>query len=238
MGEHSPLLELQRLDTSADRLHALREALPERTSLRECDGALEALVQTRADAGQRRTELGREERRVDGLRADLEARAREVEGTLYSGKVKVLKELEALQEELRSFQRRQREREDEELVVMEREEQLEHEIAEMEARRVELEAQGVALRAAIEMAEAQIGSELEAIATQRDRVVPQVPAELLVVYDKLRGVPRLEGLGAVPIESRNCGGCRMALPTALFGRIQREPNEIAQCPGCSRILVL
>jgi predicted nucleic acid-binding Zn-ribbon protein len=234
----TPLLELQRLDGRADALHARLDALPERAALRECVDALAALLRTRGEVDERRSELGREERRVDALRADLEARAREVESTLYSGRVRIPKELEALQEELQGFQRRQREREDEELAVMEREEQLDQEIAGMEARRAALEAQGALLRAAIEAAEAEIGAELESIAAERARVVPRVPPELAVVYEKLRGVPRLEGRAAVAIESRNCGGCRMALPTALFGRIQREPAEIAQCPGCSRILVL
>jgi predicted nucleic acid-binding Zn-ribbon protein len=238
MGEHLPLLELQRLDASADRLHARREALPERASLAECEATLRALAEARAEAGERRIALGREERRVDELVADLEARVHEVEGTLYSGKVGAPKELEALQEELKSFQRRQREREDEELAVLEQEEQLDREIAEMDARRAELEGRHRALTAAIAEAEAEIDAGLSALGAQRADVVAQLAEDLLAAYEKLRGVARLSGRAAVAIEAGTCGGCRLSLPTSLLGRLRREAAPTGQCPGCGRILVL
>jgi uncharacterized protein len=232
------LLELQHLDSRVDELRARRSGLPERTLLREGEAAMAELVRRGAEAAERRVTLAREERRTAGSVNDLEARTREVESTLYSGRVTAIRELEALQLELRECQRRQAEREDEELLVMEQQEQLDGEIAAMDARQELLGIQAAELRAVIEAAESQIDTEIEHLVAQRSALTPQLPAPVLAVYEKLRSLPRLGGKVAVSVAGGACGGCKMIIPTILTSRLHRTPPETTvQCLHCQRILV-
>jgi predicted nucleic acid-binding Zn-ribbon protein len=238
MGDDHPLLEVQRLDSSADALRASRAGLPERAALRERESELAALAHQREEAGTRRVALAREERGLETAVADLEARAREVEKTLYAGKVTAPRELEALQLELRDFQRRQGEREDEELALMEQQERVDAEIAAMDARHQKLEAQAAELRAAIAAAESKIDAELGRLREARAAIAPELPPALLAVYDKLRALPRLAGRVVVGVAGGTCSGCNVALPITLASRIQSEPRgDTVQCPQCHRILV-
>lgn len=238
MATDQPLLALQRLDSSADALRARRSGLPERAALAEHGAEIAALASELDDALAWQVTLGREERRVETLVADLRAKAKEVETTLYSGKVKASRELEALQLELRDFQRRQGEREGEELEVMAQGEQLETDIAAMVVRRKTLETEMAALRVAVAAAESTIDAELAQIAEQRAAVVPRLRAELMTLYEKLRSFPKLAGRVAVPFERGACTGCKGALPIMVVSRIEREPAGASiQCPQCQRLLV-
>jgi predicted nucleic acid-binding Zn-ribbon protein len=238
MSEAADVLELQRLDSSADRLHARRADLPERAALEASEAELGALGQQREEARARQEELAREERRDDALVTDLDARMREVEDTLYSGKVTVPRELEALQHELQAFKERQSRLEDEELAVMEQLEQVAAELAEIEARRATLETRVGELRAAIATAEQEIEAELARIREARDAIVEKLPSALLATYEKLRTIARLGGRVVAQLEGVMCRGCRVTLPTAEVSRIHREAREVpGQCPSCGRILV-
>ncbi len=149
MADAQPLLELQRLDSEADALRARRDALPERALLGEREAEMAALESQRNAAKERELALGRDEHRVETQVTDARAKAQEIEATLYSGKIKVVNELKALQAELRSFQQRQREHEEAELAVMEQQEQLATEIAALDARGAALASEAGSLRAAL-----------------------------------------------------------------------------------------
>jgi hypothetical protein len=232
------LLALQRLDSSADALRARRSGLPERASLRDCEAALEALAREKAETQERRSALARVERDAGSLVADLESRAHEVETTLYAGKVRAIKELEALQVELRECKRRQSEAEDRELALMEQQERIEAELVAMEARRGLLETQAAELQAAIAAEEAKIDLEIEAVVAQKSQLEPPVPAPVLTQYEKMRAFPRLGGLVAVSAAGGACAGCKTVLPIVLTSRLARGPaDEIVQCVNCQRILV-
>lgn len=237
MPEAEPLLELQRLDSSADAARKRCAELPERAALREQEAEAAALAAARADADERRRVLGGQLREVEAAVADLAAKAREVEHSLYSGGTTALRELGALQDELRDVQRRQGEREEAELVVMEQEEQLDAEIAELGARGAAIEARSTELRSAIAAEEARTDAEIAVLAAERALVAPQIPDALLAEYEKLRVVPRLAGRAAARLRGETCGGCSVSLPITAAARIRREPAEIAHCPRCGRILV-
>jgi hypothetical protein len=239
MDASHPLLELQRLDLHAHELRERRVGLPERAACAAHEAELASLVVARGETETRRVALGREEHRAEALVADLEAKTRTVEARLYSGEVKAIKELEALQHELHECQRRQREQEDAELALMEQEESLSGEIASLDARRDALLAGLRALRAAIGAAEEKIDAELGALVEARARAAAHVDAEVLAQYERLRGAPPLHGRAAVRIADGACSGCRATLPIAFASRLRQEPaGATARCPRCGRILVL
>lgn len=237
MPEAEPLLELQRLDSNADAARKRCAELPERAALREQEAEAAALAVARADADERRRVVGGQLRAAEAAVADLEAKAREVERSLYSGETTALRELGALQDELRDVQRRRAEREEAELAVMEQEEQLDAEIAQLAARAAALEARSAELRDAIAAEEARTDAELAVLAAERALVAPRIPEPLLAEYETLRAVPRLAGRAAARLRGEICGGCSVSLPITAAARIRREPGVTAHCPRCGRLLI-
>jgi hypothetical protein len=237
--EPHPLLEVQRLDGAAEALRARRAGLPERAACVAREAEIAALAHERVEAGERRAALTREERRLEAVVADLDARAREVEGRLYSGRIQAIRELEGLQLELRELQRRQGEQEEAELALLEQEEHLAGEIAASEARSAALAAELAELRRAVAAAEAEIDAELERLLAARAGQAGRLDAELLTRYERLRLAPPLRGRAAVRIAGGACEGCRATLPIAFASRLPRETlGATALCPRCGRILVL
>ncbi len=238
MAETHPLLELQRLDSEADALRARRDALPERALLRDGDVEIAMLASQRGDANERELALGRDEHRVETQVTDARAKAQEIEATLYSGKVKVVNELKALQAELRSFQQRQREHEEAELALMEQQEQLAAEIAALDARNATLASESSALRAALGAAEAEIDAALARLAGARAGVVAGLAAPALATYEKLRAMPRLKGRVVAQIEGEMCNGCFGAVPIAFASRFSQEAADTTtECPRCGRLIL-
>lgn len=238
MPESPPLLELQRLDAAADVLRARREALPERALLRDGESERAAIEVRQREVADRRAVLGREERRVEQEVEDARAKAHEIETSLYSGKVKVVKELEGLQMELALFQSRQREHEEAELALMEEEEQLSEQCTALAARAVSLAAEVGKWQAALGAAEAEIDAELTRLARERAAVVAQIPAAAAATYEKLRSMPRLKGRVVARIEGETCNGCWGGVPIAFATRFAQQAADITtECPRCGRILV-
>ena len=239
MSEAHPLLEVQRLDLRTDELRSLRAGLPERAACAAREAELAALGALGAEAETRRVALSREEHLVEAKVADLGAKAREVEARLYSGEVKAIKELEALQHELGEWQRRRGEQEGAELALLEQEERVASELAELAARGKALEAELAAFRTALASAEAEIDAELARLLEARGAAARELAEPLLRRYDSLRASPPIRGRAAVRITEGACLGCRRALPIAFVSGLHGEPaGATAFCPHCGRILVL
>ena len=66
--------------------------------------------------------------------------------------------------------------------------------------------------------------------------MPEVGAELLALYDKIRA--SVGGTGASELRQRRCGGCRLELNQVDLSRIKAAPaDEVIRCEECRRILV-
>ncbi len=79
-------------------------------------------------------------------------------------------------------------------------------------------------------------AEAERVHHERARVVADIPADLLVLYDKLRADSG--GMGAAPLHRGRCQGCQLTLTPADLGRIRGLPaDEVVRCEECRRILV-
>ena len=75
-----------------------------------------------------------------------------------------------------------------------------------------------------------------ASAGERARVLTEIPAELVTLYEKLR--IDHNGVGAAALHQRRCEGCRMELTPVDIGRLRdAAPDEVLRCEECRRILV-
>jgi len=233
-----PLLDVQDLDLSADKLRSKRAKLPERSALSANEAAIAALETVRAAAQAECDELARLERELGAEVATLATKAREVEKSLYSGTVTIAKELDSLNHELGMWKQKREEAEERELELLERIETADAGLAEHAAKRGVLDEQHRALSAEIARAEAAIDAEIGELESRAAPLRQALPAAALAMYDRLRASARLVGRAAVALDSRMCGGCRVDLPVMEYRRICDEPDgTVVQCVHCTRILI-
>lgn len=230
------LLGLQEHDTSIDQLEHRLATLPERTALAEVGAALVAATESRARVQARRDELARDQKRIEDEVALVEAKAAEVDGTLYGGSVTSPKELQALQDEFAALKRRQGELEDRVIEVMEAAEPVDEELAGLDSHLATLAADEVAAAGALAAVEAAVTAELETARAERAGLVAEVPVDLLAEYERLR--PQYGGVAVARLVGANCQGCHLALASAELDRVRHQPPDaLVHCEECGRILV-
>ena len=146
------------------------------------------------------------------------------------------KDLERMQHELVSLERRITSLEDEELEVMERLEEAQRALDSLLAQLRAADERLVALGEARDQQVLEIEEELAKVKSERDPAAAEIPAELMALYDRLR--ENKGGVGAAPLRARQCGGCRLSLDNAELAVIRKAPSdEVIRCEECQRILV-
>jgi uncharacterized protein len=228
------LLELQRLDTTADQLAHRRQTAPERASAGEAAAALGEHRRRRAVAADREEEL---ELAIDALERDGEQLT--VQRTKLEAQLRTVvapREAEALMRELTTLAERRDALDDQELASLEEQSQLADEVAALDARLPAEEASARAAGAALDAVEAEIDAELAAIAAARVEVAVRIDTGTMGRYDRLRG--RLGGVAVARLEGNRCGGCHLDLSTTELEEVRAVgPGEFADCPQCGRMLV-
>ncbi|MDI6772669.1 MAG: hypothetical protein QME77_08780 [bacterium] len=227
------LYDLQLLDTSIVRTAAHRASLDDGTAQR---AVVAATVQELADLQGRLAAWHAHLRALDLEIRSVGAKRAKFDADLYSGRVGNPKELAAIQEEIGSLDRLKGSLEDEALSVMEQVEQVEP-----EARRVEaaLEASQAALthqEAAFIAATAAADGEIADLTARRSALAAQIDEYLLKRYERLR--EHKGGLAVVAVTGGICDGCHVAIPEGRLQRIAEDPNALAACDGCGRLLVV
>ncbi len=230
------LLDVQRVDAALDQLAHRSRALPEQA-------ALAALAERRTDVaarhGQAQTEvddLGREQRKADADVEQVKARRQRNRERIDAGLVGDPKQLQAMQHEVESLDRRISDLEDEELAVMERLEDEQNRLEALAGELAKIEADSaLQLRTRDDAASAISGHETE-LRAERELLVADLPADLLKLYDRLR--EQLGGIGAGALHQGRCEGCRLDVGAADLARMATAPSdEVLRCEQCNRILV-
>lgn len=229
------LLDLQALDTRLDQIAHARRTLPQLAEVAELAGEIRALddrlVRSRTALGDVRREVAKADADVQLVR-DRAARDR---ARLDSGTGSA-KDLQALQHELESLARRQRELEDLELDVMERVEAAEQEVAQLEQERTGLAERFASVEAARDAALAELDAEAAQVSAPRVSHVTDIGADLVGLYERIRS--RSGGIAAAELRQQRCGGCRLDLnPVDLQRFRSAAPDDVLRCEECRRIIV-
>lgn len=228
------LLDLAAIDTTLAQLAHRRRTLPEQAELDGLARELSALEDERARAQVAVDDLDRD---IDRLEQDVDqvrARKRKDEDRLAAG-VGPARELEALQHELNSLNRRQSDLEDAELELMEQRETAQGVLVGVEKRIAEAREK----RASVEQRRndnlTEIIKEEEFKRGARQPLAADLPGDLVALYDRIR---EDSGLGAALLTAGRCGGCRLELSGADRARIRAaDPNDVVRCEECRRIMV-
>ena len=238
MAELDVLLKVVQLDLESDRLHEQHSQMPEREALRQSEIERTGLARERQGIASRHAELAEQEEALAQEVATVAAKAAKVEQTLYSGSVKVAKELEAFQEELRLLRVRQNTLEERELELLEAIETVDEDAARASASDLGATAESRDLEERIAGAEAEMAESLAKLGAERVALVAGIPVAVLTKYEALRENPRLGGRAAARLGDGICEACRVKLPVLEYRRMRDEaPDALIQCSGCRRVLV-
>jgi predicted nucleic acid-binding Zn-ribbon protein len=230
------LLDVQELDARAAQLRHQRANLPEINEIAMLQGKRTDVVNLARDARIVVDDLTEEQRKVDVDVEAVKARRTRDRDRMDRGLVTNPKDLERMQHELQSLERRISSLEDDEIEIMERLEEAQAELAKLEGMVAEADEQIATLTVARDEKLAAIDEQLAEVAGKRGPAAEGLPADLVALYDRLR--EQKGGLGAAALRARECGGCRLTLDSAELGRIRALPvDEVVRCEECQRILV-
>ncbi len=227
------LLQLQLIDTRIDRLKAAIAALDTGAqvaasySLKKSEAVEKRSVANKAQAAQHDAEL---------KLASIEAKASQVNKTLYGGTVTGSRELDNLQKELEMLARQKSTVEDEVLVVMEIASEAVAAADTAESELAALAQEYRTVRTAFQLRQEELSGQVERLAPDRDAALQAVAnPELLGRYDQIRS--KRGGVGAALLgPDASCGACHTSVSSQQVERAQAG-TQVNLCENCGRILV-
>jgi predicted nucleic acid-binding Zn-ribbon protein len=230
------LLDLQELDARADQLGHQRESLPELAEIAALQTSRAQLDGKRRDAQIAVDDLTAEQAKVDADVEQVKARRTRDQDRMAQGLISNPKDLERMQGELESLQRRITTLEDDELEVMARLEDAQKELDSLTSQLADADERLATLSASRDKRTAELDAELAGLHDGRGPAAAALPEDLLALYDRLRASKG--GVGAAALRARQCGGCQLSLDAAELAVIRAAPaDEVIRHEECQRILV-
>jgi hypothetical protein len=230
------LLELQALDSALDRLAHRRRTLPELAEIERLEAKVDALRDDTVRAETEVSDLARETKKFEDEIEQVRARRTRDETHLNSGAVTNPKQLEELQHEVATLNRRQSDLEDGELEVMERAEAAQAVLDRLVEERDALLAKRDEAGIARDKAFAEIDDEIARSTAERTELATTFPSDLLSLYERLRA--EHGGVGAGAIERGRCGGCRLDLMQNEKADVRAAAtDDVLRHEECGRIMV-
>lgn len=164
---------------------------------------------------------------------DLNAKAKRSEQRLYSGNVKNPKELEDLQSEIKSLERRRAALEDDILEAMVYIEDAEGEKDAAEAVLFKMEAEREVAMESLAKEQNELALSLHHLTQDRKKQAAGIDARSLDDYENMR--KRKNGLAVVKLKINQCQACFTTVSASKVKKV--EMAELVYCGGCGRILV-
>ncbi|WIM97937.1 C4-type zinc ribbon domain-containing protein [Actinoplanes oblitus] len=227
------LLDLQAVDTALAQLAHRRKSLPELAEIEAAAREISALEDERVRAQVAVDDLDRDISRFEKDIDQVRQRKAKDQKQLDAGGS--LKQVEGLQHELATLNRRQSELEDAELELMEQRETAVAALAEVQERITAAVRRRADAERRRDETSAEIVKEQEFKAASRGPLANDLPADLVTLYDKIRTET---GMGAALVYAGRCGACRIELYGADLNRVKSAPaDEVVRCEECRRIMV-
>jgi predicted nucleic acid-binding Zn-ribbon protein len=177
-----------------------------------------------------------EQQKIDVDVEQVKTRRTRDQNRIDQGLISNPKDIERMQHEMVSLQRRIVSLEDEELEVMATLEDAQRTLDSLTAQIAAADERLTALRATRDERAGEIEAELTELLAGRAPLVEGFPDDLMALYEKLRANRR--GVGAAELRQRRCSGCHINIDAAELEVIRRAPEDLViRCEECSRILV-
>jgi uncharacterized protein len=229
------LLELQATDHRIRKLEHLLDDLPEQQALEASREQVLAYGRAHDEVRLELERAGVEQRRLE-REVDVLSERRDAERSrLYDGTITSQRQMQSLEAEIGSVERRLSEHEDALMEVLENVEELEQRLAGLENDRVVEERRVDALTDERDQAAKELLAELGELKAARERQAQGLPPDLLERYERI--AERTGGTGVGKLEGHACTACRLDLSMADVNDLLTGP-PLAICPQCQRLLVI
>jgi predicted nucleic acid-binding Zn-ribbon protein len=230
------LLELADIDAELSRIAHRRRSLPEHAEITRLEGRDAELRDSIAAMTAQASDQGREQVKAEADVEQVRSRIDRDRQRLDGGMIASPKELENLQSEIQSLQRRQSDLEEIVLDVMERRETVAGQLKAATQERATAGSEFATVTAARDATLAELDAQAGKADGRRAQVAAAVPGDLMELYDKLRA--QHGGVGAAALRQRRCQGCNLTLNTVDVNAIKAAADdEVLRCEECRRILV-
>ncbi len=164
----------------------------------------------------------------------LDAKIKEVESRLSSGRVTNPKELTSLEKDRQMHLRNRSDLDGKTLELMEALERAQKRSGDSSAVLKQVEAVRTEETQKLARERKALDTRLAELAPLRDQARAALDAETLATYDRLRSAKGTNALARLKKDA--CSACGMQIPSGLISRID-EGEELVFCPDCGRILV-
>jgi len=235
IDDQNRLLELQRLDSHIQNLQLKLKNLPEVEQLvaiaKRVEAGQETLKAAEIELGDVEVELKRSEIEVE----QVTERIKKDENRLNSGQGSP-KELEQMQHEIGTLQKRRADLEDGELEIMIRFDSAKAKVETLKSDDAGLKQLESELKVRYEAAATAITSEIADETKKREAAAPEIDKALIDLYEKIRS--SAGGVGAALLVGNTCEGCHLAITPVELEKIKAQAaDEVVRCEECRRILV-
>lgn len=233
-GELGKLPRLQEVDLRLDALRAQRRQLRAGEPWAESARVAGARQRKLAELQGRRGDVERTQRQAEIDRQAGVEEGKRIEGRLYGGEVRNVRDLEGLQKNLAGVRQRVGDLETRILECMESGEALDKEIEAV--RRSVGQAEQVLNRQRLEGGRslAAIEDELPQLEAQRAALAAVVEPVALAEYERARA--RAGGVGVANLIGGSCGSCGVEVSPLVLSRLRKWERPYS-CESCGRLLV-
>lgn len=227
---------MQALDTQADQLRHHLAHLPELAEIATLQASRTDFDNQARDARIVVDDLTGEQAKIDADVEQAKARRKRDQDRIDQGLIPNPKDLEHLQHEMVSLERRISSLEDDELEVMATLEDAQRTLDSVTAQIAAVDERLTQLQAVCAEKRAEAQTQVAELDRQRASLVADLPGDLLALYQKLR--ENHGGVGASELRQGRCGGCQLNIDVAELDVIRKTPaDDVVRCEECSRILV-
>ncbi len=228
------LWELQELDLSIRDLEQKIEEAPQMSGVEEAKEHMESMEQKYAAIEERLQEDRKKLRQLELEEQKLTDDSKELNDSMYGGKVKNVKELEQMQRKLDLLAEDKKKVEEDILALMESIEEQEQKLQEAEE---ELNNSRQVLKDKENQLAADLQSlkrELSRLQDEREQQEAKIDRKYLDKYAVL--AEKYQGKAMARVDHDICGGCRVFISSAQRGHLY-NPSAMVYCENCGRLLV-
>lgn len=233
--EQERLITLQTLDTSLTQLAYKEKTLSVIQALEilaiSHNSTRDLVIAAETEKADIKHELTKSEIDVEQVVARIEKDEKQMASSTTSPK-----ELEQIQHELASLNKRRSELEDIELEVMVRVDGIDDRIKSLSVERDQLKSKTAELDAQKTKELTEIAEAVSSANSQRADISAKISVEVVELYEKIRKTG--DGIGAARLIEGKCDGCHLSINAVELRKIKETAaDEIVRCEECRRILV-
>ncbi|MBN1288222.1 MAG: hypothetical protein JXA49_01105 [Actinobacteria bacterium] len=229
------LLEVQVIDTRIFDLKNQIINLAGKHGLDELEREAESVGESLQSRKNALEALEHRQHKLDGELDLLTLKIKKEKEKLFSGTIMNPKELNGINEEIQSLEKRRDEMETEDLELMDASDLAGEEVKTAGSEFKEIAGRQDEAKGAYTAELADLEKQISVLEEERDALKGELDSETVELYEKL--LRQKGGLAVVKIEhGRNCGGCHIEFSISQVDRFQHEEGFF-RCEFCQRILV-